>query len=1312
MQKVLKTYLRRLINLSSANRSLLLMNLPKSQFLDIHELDFVLNMPSFEVVNQLIAQKKQIPLCEVIDPRDVRNNEISKQVSQISRTEQTIQEERGVQDLFVGYPFVKGKFLDGTSVRCPLVFFPVSLKKGVLKGQQSPVWFLEPRDADITLNRSFLTAYSHFNSQGLSDELFDFSLEDFPENSVEFRTALYEFLKDSPLKINFNQDLFTDKLTLFEKLLKADIETVEKNGELKLFPQAVLGIFPQGGSFLIEDYENMLRNETFDNEEGFESLFPAPEEFVSGHSIREEELLLPFEVDASQEDAIKTIKTGQSLLIQGPPGTGKSQLICNLISDYIAKGKKVLVVCQKRAALDTVYKRLDKAGITDFIGLVHDYKNDRKSIFDKISSQIDKTEVYKKQNQSLDAIFLEREFDQTCRRIDQITKELGQFKTALFDESYAGKSIKELYLLQDRDAVLIDLTGIYRDFNFVELNDFERDLNRIQSYKKILENGTPEADFWKLRKSARHWTPSDQKKITGLLKTSMDTWKKTASELEEALGKSLTVNDLMGILPEVLDEIAGLLHEEDHLALFGKLDSGEVRLLKKNQRAEIEESLHKIATSGGINPVFFEDQKNISVAIDEALDKSKGFISRSIFKTFSDNKTLVNKLLTDEGLSFTTENILLLRDKFNNTVLFQSLSKEIALAGLDLPDDFKAAQAVWAAYEKASQAFELLRESVPVLSGTLYTKIPDLGSFTYLNRLLKDHFDLIGLTISNLKEYMAEEQIEIFWTSDVQAINQYFNGNFDYLVELDQLTGSLTTTETKVLELLEKADLKPGTSYFETFRQSLIHSWVEYIEEIHPILRGTSTLKISSSEEELKTSVQKKQGLSRDILALKIKEFTYKDLEKNRLGNTITFRELYHQTTKKRKIWPLRKLLAEYPDEVFKLLPCWLVSPETTSAIFPLPENDDSYSKFDLVIFDEASQCFSESGIPALMRARQAVIVGDNKQLQPSDLYKIRFEDQETEEPLLEIDSLLDLGSQFLPQKQLTGHYRSKNLELIDFSNRHFYKSKLRLLPDFKDINQAAPPIKFIKIDGIWEDNTNPVEALAVVELIRELKMSNPKEEIGVVAFNFKQAELIFRMLEAEGLNSPDIHVKNIENIQGDEFQTLIFSIAYAPDKSGKLVMNFGSLNQKGGENRLNVAITRAKEKIFVISSIFPEQLNVESSSNEGPKLLKKYLEYVRIVSDNEFLPTFQPSEKSFAISLKQLIMDKYAGQTGPEYLEELPFADITLKESDRYRSLLLTDDTLFYDSLSPKEFFAYMPLLLKQKGWSFERRWSRRFNA
>jgi superfamily I DNA and/or RNA helicase len=395
-------------------------------------------------------------------------------------------------------------------------------------------------------------------------------------------------------------------------------------------------------------------------------------------------------------------------------------------------------------------------------------------------------------------------------------------------------------------------------------------------------------------------------------------------------------------------------------------------------------------------------------------------------------------------------------------------------------------------------------------------------------------------------------------------------------------------------------------------------------------------------------------------------------------------------------------VIQTFTDEVFNLMPCWLASPESVSAIFPMEQF------FDLVVFDEASQCFVEKGIPAMYRGRQVVIAGDSKQLSPNDLYKVRWEEEEADHPDFEIDSLLDLANKYLMDVQLNGHYRSKSLDLINFSNKHFYDGKLNLLPDFNYINSAEPGIEYIKVPGVWEKQTNLIEAKNVVDLIKQYLKDTPDKEIGVVTFNAPQQNLIWDLLEEQlslgHLRLPDnFFVKNIENVQGDEKDIIIFSTAYAPDANGRMNMNFGSINAPKGENRLNVAITRAREKVILVSSIYPDELKVDDAKNEGPRLLKAYLKYALSVSNGDFKPEpMQVEQFRNTWFLKKKLPIDIEESTETTAKEELPFADLSIKENEKYRGLVYTDDDLYFANPSVKDFYAYTPNLLQQKNWPF----------
>ena len=306
----------------------------------------------------------------------------------------------------------------------------------------------------------------------------------------------------------------------------------------------------------------------------------------------------------------------------------------------------------------------------------------------------------------------------------------------------------------------------------------------------------------------------------------------------------------------------------------------------------------------------------------------------------------------------------------------------------------------------------------------------------------------------------------------------------------------------------------------------------------------------------------------------------------------------------------------------------------------------------------------------------------------------------------LEVESLLDLGVNELMSYHLRGHYRSKSLDLIDFSNQVFYQNRLQMIPQHGEFIRQVPAIQYVKVDGVWEKNRNIIEAEKVANLIKTLQAEG-KKSIGVITFNMQQQNLILDLLEAKNVGLyEDIFVKNIENVQGDEKDIIIFSLAYAPSPTGRMAMQFGLLNLEKGENRLNVAVTRAREKIYVVASIFPHQLQTENLLNNGAKILQRYLHYALEVSEGNYKPTLAPTSKqSVDWYLKNQLIEQYSVEINAAIA--VPFADLSTCIANRYK-LFLTDDDLFYQALSVKEWFAYLPMQLRDKDWDFERKWSR----
>ncbi len=1310
MQKVLRLYQKRLTNLSANNRSLLLLRLLAGQYVDIHEADFLLKNSSFYIIKQLLAQVSKIPLCAELDSRHKPSNLFSQKLKHLHRTDLHVAEECGAQDMHLGFPFVEGKLLDDTPIRCPLLLFPVQLQK------QENMWFLKPRaDQPLTFNKDFLLAYAHFNKVKISEELQDTDFEELSKDSIKFLTELYQLLTNSTLELDFNPETFTERLESFLPHSRAAWQQSQQQGRLKLVPQAVLGLFPQAGSYLSPDYDFLLQHtESPDIAQFFAHLRQEPQ------PVREEQIHGIFAQDASQEAVMRAVRGGASVVVQGPPGTGKSQVISNLIADALARNQRVLVVCQKKAALDVVFERLKSKGLERFMALVHDFRHDRKDVLAKIVTQIDALDDYTQENNALDTVFLEREYKQACRTIDRLSEDLEAFKKALFDNKACGLAPKDLYLTSEQQTAHISLDAHFKKFHFASYNNFLQTLKRFVQYAQKLDL---EGYLWRNRKSFANYQLADWPNILSTL-ADVPSFKKRISE---------SIGTLLGLhaLPYPNCEALWLLQPEAETLRTYIQDERTFAFLKTAfpyESAQITwlEEKEKAITEGlaGVGPEVHLALPDLN-AVEEAVKAYKSAqsqtFSRLYWQLFSPTqKKLVEESLLRNNLTATTESFDILLLMIQNRRTLEREVQELRQAEwlTDVPHDLRKDLFVtwFQKYKTALQAKFLLQKLLKLVPTDL--NIPDRLHKPFLELIDKLYAHLAELPQKHLawKNWLLESQIRAILndTHKVEELSAVLQKDFDLLCEFDRLKAQIPGFELEVITLLNKhLGLYDADKMCALFDNSLRLAWLNELELQNPVLRTVSALQHSQDVEQLDASTTQKHQLNTQYMLLKAKERTYRNVQYNRQKNRSTYKDLEHQSKKKRGVWPLRKVISTFQSELFDLIPCWLASPESSSALF------DMTTHFDLVIFDEASQCFAERGIPAIFRAKQVVIAGDDKQLRPSDLYTHRWDDSEaleeasvSEQTVLEVESLLDLGKQFLPEYTLLGHYRSKATALIAFSNAHFYQNRLRVIPHISTLEPQQAAIRYIKVEGTSHKSENQEEAMEVLRLVKSLIYSG-KKDIGIITFNYKQQELIADLLDlTEMALPPQLFVKNIENVQGDERDIIIFSVGYAPTEKGRFEAKFGSLNLEGGENRLNVAISRAKEQIYVVSSIWPHELQVEQTLNHGPKLLKAYLQYAHAVSEGErnFGAPSNNNQPSTSLFLWQKIQAAWQNSHF-ELLQQWPFADLTLQaEQQKPVGLILTDDALYYKSLSAKDAHVYIPALLREKGWPLQVAHSRNF--
>lgn len=429
---------------------------------------------------------------------------------------------------------------------------------------------------------------------------------------------------------------------------------------------------------------------------------------------------------------------------------------------------------------------------------------------------------------------------------------------------------------------------------------------------------------------------------------------------------------------------------------------------------------------------------------------------------------------------------------------------------------------------------------------------------------------------------------------------------------------------------------------------------------------------------------------------------------------------LSHQMQLQRKHLPIRVFLTKIQTILPRLKPCMLMSPISVAQYL-----DPSLPPVDLVIFDEASQIPVWDAVGAIARGKKTIIVGDPKQLPPTNGFQ-RREDDETQTDFVELESVLDdCIAAGIPRLQLTWHYRSRHESLIAFSNYHFYTNELLTFPSPHQVSAVS----LRNIGGVFDrgrTRTNRKEAEEVVtEVVRRLRDPvSSRDSVGIVTFNASQQDLILSLLEKARQDFPEIDeffsderqesvfVKNLENVQGDERDLILFSVGYGPDMQGKVSMNFGPLNRDGGERRLNVAITRARKEVVVFSSLRPDQIDLSQTQSQGVKLLKNFLLFARqgpsVIAETcltGYPDGKTPLEEEIAARLIALgrTVHLHVGCSGYH-------VDVAVEDPDepgRYLLGIECDGDNFKQSRTARDRFRLQDEVLKGLGWELHRVWS-----
>ena len=942
-------------------------------------------------------------------------------------------------------------------------------------------------------------------------------------------------------------------------------------------------------------------------------------------TIPSENLFLPIPADVSQMEAVLSVQNGESFILHGPPGTGKSQTITNIIADSVYHNKKVLFVAAKKAALDVVHRRLEQIGLGPFSLELHSNKSKKSDVLNQLSRSLETSNLSRNFDFKQEAIRL----DNTKKSISQyvnILHEIQPIGWSLYDCIVALEGIKEnktskhylseevikqlnpqiwqqwLDWLPQFQSILSEIDNpLDNPLNRLVINEFSLKLSEeIKFHANEMLEATPN-----FHKQTQEFSDSVHFPVT----------LKSNTECEVFKDLIITIQDFSDIpfsLINYLSEKNNYITFKDWSKIYKQYIITAKKILLNFKRNILEYDITKLEEE------WTQAEKKWFL--------QNWLIKKNIRKELS--KFQIERTINDEEIVqlFTIlQNLKMLKQKLKHEK-FLELEKILRTTFHDNQIDITTLDS----YSNKIQNLSLitnklikdsLKEWTKTLNENNITNFEDLRRAknneitTYLAFIvkyseLKQNFTLkTGISLLE-NDNFSQETINLL----LALIHQLPNlKNWMIYVKLRK-EGETLNLQWLIDDYLQKicSDKNLESYFLNSVYYSIAYSVISKNEAL-------SLFNVNLFE----NKIEKYKNIVKDFRKLTIMELQ-SELSTRIPNNhfeaqkTTEIGILQRAIKNKGRGLSIRKLFDQIPNLLPKISPCMLMSPISVAQYF-----DVDSSHFDIVIFDEASQLPTCEAVSALARAKQCIIVGDPKQMPPTSFFntiKLDEENMEVEDLESILDDCLSLS---MPSKYLLRHYRSKHESLIAFSNLNYYENKLLTFPSYDDLNQK---VKYHNVIGYYDkskSSTNSFEADAIVEFIEAHLIDSRKRKlsIGIVTFSQKQQNLIEEKLqsllssnselEKYALESSEpVFVKNLENVQGDERDIILFSICYAEDADGKVSMNFGPLNREGGWRRLNVAITRARYEMHIFATLKFNQIDLSRTSSEGVAGLKRFLQF------------------------------------------------------------------------------------------------------
>jgi very-short-patch-repair endonuclease len=940
-------------------------------------------------------------------------------------------------------------------------------------------------------------------------------------------------------------------------------------------------------------------------------------------TVPPQELVLPIDADSTQMAAIHSALKGRSFVLQGPPGTGKSQTITNLIAAALAGGKSVLFVAEKMAALEVVHRRLTAAGLGDFCLELHSHKANKKDVIASLAASLQRVERT-----------ADTGWDKRSRELGELRGRLNAYTRAL----HAPRSLGSFFassgrLMKLRKAGAPHVTFPLPDGPQTSRETFDRWLELADRATASASNVEPvEAHPWRDCR-VDDWSERSEQELRSGLASARDASVAVAQRgraLTAALGLALLPTEAplahavalgrslqAGPLPSTVGEEEPWAAQAERITTF--VEAWEAQQGRETELAtRWSEQLRKLDLQR-LGPLFSAWGERWALLAFFVLFFARRELMRAARGRLPDNRRIASDL--DMARTAEAKRDELARERSTWTTSLQGIWDGQG------PDGLRAMVA------RGQELRETLRRA------RLAEVVPTARTWTLIDP------ETPAAQRTQLGERAEEaEQAMRAWREAREALARAIGVTADptepfpdATARIEQLESSLPAYRAWGLYGRSRAEmvacgLGPVTEahrrgriradqLHDTVERSVLETWVSAIRDGEPALRLFHGREQHRLVERFQAQDREHQVLGAKTVVARLEQQLPAS---GPVSDTSEPGIILREARKKTKHKPIRRLLQEIPKLLPKLKPCLLMSPLSVAQYLPATGR-----RFDLVVFDEASQIGTHDAIGALARGNQVIVVGDARQLPPTAFFQRAGDEAPDDNDFVEMESILDEAvASGLPEQRLGWHYRSRHESLIAFSNAHYYEGKLNVFPAARghvdDLGVSWHPVP----DGVYDKGStrcNRAEAEALVgHLVEALQRTTPRERtFGVVTFSQAQQTLVSDLLDEARREHPEIEphfggtdesvfIKNLENVQGDERDEILFSIGYGPDENGKLSMNFGPLNRDGGERRLNVAVTRARCKLRVFSTLTHEQIDLNRTRAQGARHLKEFLRYAQ----------------------------------------------------------------------------------------------------